>query len=181
MRTPPSYKLLLERRVITSEILASVIYSYNKRAKNWKQKYPEKYRHAKRVRNYDLCTVESDYYNRKDPYPVLEYYKKKDYLLMTLFKPELIHVIDGIEYLYYRVHRSDFHLPGYIYELYGLKSLPALNIKVVDDFVVSGEKEEVLLSLQYCNQIFDLVKGGDFILIDGNVLDISPPLGSGIC
>ncbi len=181
MKTPVPYKILVERRVITTEILASVIYSLNKRAKNWKQKYPEKYRHAKRIRNYDLCTVESDYYDRKDPYPVLEYYKKKDYILMTMFKPEMIHVIDGVEYLYYRVHRSDFHLPGYIYELYGLKSLPPLSVKVVDDFSVSGEEEELLLSLQFCNRVFDIIKDGDFILIDGNVVDLSAPLGSDIC
>ncbi len=88
MKTPGKFIELLDRKVLTTEMVASVIYSLNKRAKNWKQKHPDKYRKAKRLRNWDLCTIKSEYYERTDPYPILEYYKKKDYILLKLLRKE---------------------------------------------------------------------------------------------
>ncbi len=168
MRTPKEYIELIDKKIITTEIVATVLYSLNKRAKNWRDKNKEDYKKAKQIRNWNLL---SDSYDDKvEKYPVLEYYKKKDYLLISLFKPQMLHLINGVEYLYYKVHNSEFHLPGYIFELYGFIVPQGLAVKEVTDFSTQGEYIFNLLSVQFCNRVIDLVKTGAFMLIDGEIL-----------
>lgn len=166
MKTPKTYIKLIERHVITSEIAADVIYSLNKRAKNWRDSHPEKYREIRELR----ISGERDIAPLIKKYKVLDYYRNKDFIIISLFKPEKIHVINGIEYLYYRVHKSIFHLPGYIYMSYGLNFNFRLPVERAEDFPTPGEDVEKLVSLPFCNRVIDLIKSGDYILIDGHTV-----------
>ncbi len=163
MKTPEIYNKLIDRRVITSEIAADVIYSLNKRAKNWRDSHPEKYKEIRELR----ISGERNIAPLIGKYKVLEYYRNKDFIIISLFKPEKIHVINGIEYLYYRVHKSIFHLPGYIYMSYGLDFNFKLPVERAEDFPTPGEDISKLVSLPFCNRVIELIKSGDFILVDG--------------
>ncbi|MCP4138445.1 MAG: hypothetical protein GY754_46235 [bacterium] len=171
MKTPEEYKKMVNSKILTTEMIATVIYSLNKRAKNWKDKNPAVYRKAKKYRFLSLVSDSPKYAREADRYKVLEYYKHKDYILMALFQPTLIHVINGMEYLYYKVHRSDYHLPGYIYELYGFDSLPPVQVVEVKDFFTRGEAVYRLLPVRFCNSVIELIKQGDFVLVDGEIMD----------
>gem|GEM_PF-1829493 len=172
MKTPKVYIELVNRRVLTTEMIATVIYSLNKRAKNWRDKNPEQYGRAKKERNFALLKGgDLDSIVRK--YKVLQYYRKKDFILLSLFEPTKIHLIDGVEYLYYEVYMSDFHLPGYIYELYGYETVGGLKTVEVKDFFTKGESVSGLVSVQFCDAVIDLINSNDFILIDGKVASTS--------
>lgn len=164
MVTPSEYKELLKKRTLTTEMIATIIYSLNKRAKNWRDRNMEAYKKAKKIRNWNLLTDNTDRSSEK--YPVLNYYKMKDYILLTLFEPSAVHVIDGVEYLFYKIHNSEFHFPGYMYELYGLNTPEGLPVKTITDFSTAGEEIEKLVSVQFCKKVIELIKSGDFILMD---------------
>ena len=166
MKTPEIYNTLIERRIITTEIAADVIYSLNKRAKNWRDSHPEKYSEIRKLR----INGERNITGLINKYSVLRYYRDKDFMIISLFRPEKIHLIDGIEYLYYRVHKSIFHLPGYIYLSYGLKPDPKLPVEPAENFPTPGEDVEKLVSLPFCRKVIELIKSGDFILVDGHTL-----------
>jgi len=165
MKTPDIYSKLIERHVITTEIAADVIYSLNKRAKNWRDSHPEKYQEIRELR----INGKRDMTGLSLKYGVLDYYRKKDYMIITLFTPEKIHVIKGIEYLYYRVHKSIFHLPLYIYRSYGLNPDPGLTVELAESFPTPGEDVEKLVSLPFCRKVIELIKSGDYILINGYI------------
>lgn len=169
MKTPDIYNRLIDRHVITSEIAADVIYSLNKRAKNWRDSHPEKYNEIRELR----ISGERDITPLISRYKVLEYYRSKDYIIISLFKPEKIHLIKGIEYLFYRVHKSIFHLPGYIYMSYGLNLNMKLPVEHAESFPTPGEDVSKLVSIPFCNRVIELIKSGDYILIDGHL--IQPP------
>jgi len=163
MKTPEAYNKLIERHIITTEIAADVIYSLNKRAKNWRDSNPEKYMDIRKLR----MSGEHNITSLINKYKVLEYYRNKDFVILSLFRPEKIHVIDGIEYLYYKVHKSIFHLPGYIYISYGLNFDFKLPVERGESFPTPGEDVAKLVSLPFCNKVIELIKSGDYILIDG--------------
>lgn len=176
MKTPDVYTKLLEKGVLTTEIIATVIYSLNKRAKNWRDRNPDEYHKAKKERNLILMEGKGHLNVAIKKYKVLEYYRKKDFVLLSLFRPTKIHLIDGVEYLYYEVYKSDFHLPGYIYELYGYETINGLKTVEVKDFATGGEEITKLVSVQFCNRVIDLIKNNDFILIDGSIAATSSVL-----
>ena len=169
METPKIYKELVQEKIITAKIVASVIYSLNKRAKNWRDKNPQEYKKAKRIRNLNLLDKNALYDDRVERYKVLEYYKKKDYIMLSLLKPDMIHLINGVEYLHFSVHKSDYHMPNYIYELYGYGPPRELNYKEVNDFSTMGENIDSLLSVQFCNMVIDLIRSNDYMFINGAV------------
>jgi hypothetical protein len=166
MKTPDIYNKLIERHVITTEIAADVIYSLNKRAKNWRDRHPDKYREIRELR----ISGEHNIAPLVNKYRVLDYYRNKDYIIISLFRPEKIHIIKGIEYLYYRVYKSIFHLPGYIYISYGLNFNFNLPVEKAESFPTPGEDVAKLVSLPFCNKVINLIKSGDFILIDGHTV-----------
>ena len=163
MKTPEIYNRLIDKHVITTEIAADVIYSLNKRAKNWRDSHPEKYNKIRELRIKGV----SDLSGIIKKSAALDYYKNKDYIIISLFKPEKIHIINGIEYLYYKVHKSIFHLPVYVYKSYGFIPEPGLAVEQAENFSTQGENIEKLVSLPFCSKVIELIKSGDFILIDG--------------
>ncbi len=161
MKTPEKYRRLVNKGIITPEIAADVIYSLNKRAKNWRDNNPEKYSRIRKERIEEGTVHESG----KD-YPVLEYYREKDFIILSLFTPEKIHLIDGIEYLFYRVNRSIFHLPCYVYTSYGYSIPRGLAIEKGESFPTPGEDTDKLLSLQFCRRVIQLIRSGNFVFTD---------------
>lgn len=189
MKTPVKYNKLLKENKITEEIIGEVLYSFNKRAKNFRN---EKIKY--RGRN----DVYGNYQKNKDKEE--EYYSKKEHLL-KLFDPVEIHkdtkvknkririydyemnyydykksqivnegsywdneikeYIDFVDiikvekidlyFLYYKIGLYDFHKPikGTDIKEYNLK------IKELSNFVTEGKDINNLLSVQFCNKVYD--------------------------
>lgn len=173
MKTPDNYSVLIKKGILTTEIAADVIYSLNKRAKNWRDKNPEKYMKVRRMRMEGRSMTEIPYNSAKS----FDYYRDKDFLILTLFQPRKIHIIDGVEYLYYSVHRSVFHLPVYVFRSYGRRLPAGLAKEEGKSYTTPGENPARLLSLQFCRSVIELVKNNQFILIDGGIISIPARLG----
>lgn len=79
MKTPTQYVKMLNNNVITNDIVGQVLYSYNKRAKNYRDK-KRQYKNTK------------DHYGNyeKNEYKEKEFYKKKEDIL-KLYNPIEIH------------------------------------------------------------------------------------------
>lgn len=172
MKTPKEFTALIDRGILTTEIIASVLYSFNKRAKNLKMRDHGRYKRAKKSRNLALLCGEEPEKKSEHEKRIIEYYRKKDFILLTLFKPFKIHVIDDEEFLFYRVYHSEFHFPVYMYEMYG-KELPhGLQKVVITDFGVTGESPLKLLSVTFCDRVVSMIKSCRFILVDGGMADV---------
>lgn len=171
MKTPKEFNALLKRGILTTEIIASVLYSFNKRAKNLKMRNRDQYRIAKKKRNLAMLGGRKQDSKTENENRIIEYYRKKDLILLSLFRPSKIHIIDGEEFLFYRVYRSEFHFPLYMYEIYG-KELPGGLEKIeINDFDITGEPVGRLLSVQFCDKVVDIIQSGRFILIEGGLLE----------
>ncbi len=166
MRTPREYSTLLNRGIVTPEMIASVLYSFNKRVKNIKEKDPAGYKKTKEAWKRSGSEPSGPAVTDAGTAKIVDYYAKKDFLLITLCTPTVRHIIGGKEYYCYRVHNSEFHFPGYAYARYGLSPPEGLETKEVTDFKILGEETERLLSLNFCNKVFDLVKSGEYVLAD---------------
>jgi hypothetical protein len=165
MKTPDYFIEKVNCNIITAEMIAAIIYSLNKRAKNWREKNPEKYREAKKIRTLSLIEGKTFSKEQLKTYEVLDLYWKKDMLLLKLFEPTCIHIINGIEYLLYEVHNSDFHLPGYIFELFHSKSIPQLRVKKLESFETHGEDPSHLVSLNFCNEVVRIIQEGNYTMV----------------
>jgi hypothetical protein len=174
MRTPTEYSALLQKRVLTTEMIASVLYSLNKRAKNLKEQDPEAYRKAKDSWKRALSRGKDPDGRSAAGDGIMSYYRKKDYILLSLFRPEKIHVIDGKEYYYFRVHRTEFHFPAYAFKGYGITPPGGLEKVEVNDFTISGEETHRLLSVQFCDKVIATIRSGRFILVDGGIAATVP-------
>lgn len=88
MKTPMKYTKLVNKGIITEEILEAVLYSLNKRAKNCRDKKIEYYQLSKRL-NYSKIHDDIYRYKQKEKY----FYDKKEYLLKSILKPISIYKI----------------------------------------------------------------------------------------
>lgn len=86
MKTPIKYTKLINKGIITQEILEEVLYSLNKRAKNCRDKKIEYYQLSKKV-NYSKIHDDIYRYKQKEK----SFYDKKEYLLKSILKPISIH------------------------------------------------------------------------------------------
>lgn len=91
MKTPKKYNDMLKNGEITTNVLGEVIFSFNKRAKNYRDQ-ERKYRHEnfmKHLRNrYYYDKYDNDIKNREKKE---EMYKKKE-ILLDYLKPSCIHI-----------------------------------------------------------------------------------------
>ena len=104
MRTPKEYTNYLKEHVITNEMLASCLFSVNKRAKNCRDQ--ERAYRSKGYGNrywYDKYDTEESYRQKKQ-----EYYSMKE-LLLSIIQPKEIHV----EFLGYEKVRVYDYEPDY--------------------------------------------------------------------
>lgn len=94
MKTPEKYTKLIKNNKITEEIISEVLFSFNKRAKNWRDKKRE-YQNNRydTYHNYEKANEEE-----------IKYYKYKSDILNKCFKPECIHketkIYKGTEKVY---------------------------------------------------------------------------------
>ena len=109
MTTPRKYTENLESGIVTEQMLCDVLYSYNKRAKNWRDK-KRQYKHSYAANSY--VWFNSAFENEQ------KYYGYKTEIL-NLLEPECIHeeVLENdyetiIQYyLFYVVGDHSFHHP----------------------------------------------------------------------
>ncbi|MDS0527593.1 hypothetical protein NNC19_18035 [Clostridium sp. SHJSY1] len=86
MKTPKKFVENLDEKILTEDMIELVIYSINKRAKNYRDKKQENYRKAGN-RGYDLYQRNGERYEGKEQ----EAYRDKEFLLNKLLKPKCIH------------------------------------------------------------------------------------------
>ena len=162
MKTPKKYSDLVNQNKITEEILGEVIYSINKRAKNWRNQ-------KRKYKNYLLDQYDS-YDNAVDNEK--KYYKMKSDMLEK-FEPIKIHkelrfrnfqrkvsekdleynqLDDSLYYLYYEIGGYTFHQPIEKSELENFKDL---EVDVLENFETFGRDTTELLSVQFCKKVYE--------------------------
>lgn len=143
MKTPKKYSDLVNQNKITEEILGEVIYSINKRAKNWRNQ-------KRKYKNYLLDQYDS-YDNAVDNEK--KYYKmKSDMLEKFMYKLVRYKLDDSLYYLYYKIGGYTFHQPIEKSELENFKDL---DVDVLEDFETFGRDATGLLSVQFCKKVYE--------------------------
>ena len=169
METPDLFKKNLKEGKVNYEMLGACIYSFNKRAKNCRDRYREyvwKYRHSGWWEKDYISRSMDEVEAKKD-----EYYGYKDYFL-TLLSPYKIHKcrrwnerldIEIVEYfLYFEVAGYSFHHP------ISKDEITNYNLEIVElpsDFNTEGEGIEELLSVQFAKKVYAGLKNGTLCLI----------------
>lgn len=168
MKTPKEFTKNLKNGLVTTEMLGAAIYSFNKRAKNWRDNMRELIERRRWAEWWEKQYIQrsiDDAEYKKD-----EYYGYKDYLL-SLVPPIQIHHcqrwnerrqehIDEYFQLF-QVANYSFHHP--ITEAEAQKS----NLDIAElpsDFSTEGEDIEELVSVQFATKIVRGLKHGELRL-----------------
>lgn len=188
MNTPPKYVALINKGIITEEMLSDAIYSVSKRAKHHRD-MARKYRETDRNR----CYVNRYYYDKYDSAEKSEekkelYYEQKE-VMLNLIEPTAIQTsiysssnMEAKSYsifLFYRTLKHSFHKPVKMrieseteYEriLNSIKEkyieLPVEMLE--DNFMVPAcEDLSDILSAQFTTKIYNLIKSGNFVYESG--------------
>lgn len=148
MRTPKKYIENLERGIVTEEMLCDVLYSYNKRAKNWRDK-KRQYK-----RSYAIHSFE--WFNNARENEQKYYSYKSD--ILNLLQPECIHeeILENdyetiIQYyLLYVIGDHSFHHP---IEKKEIINWPDLKIIRIEQLITHGSTADKLLSSQFADKV----------------------------
>ena len=155
MRTPKKYIENLERGIITEEMLCDVLYSYNKRAKNWRDK-KRQYKHSYAMNSYvwfnNALENEQKYYDYKSE-------------ILALLEPECIHeeILENdyetlIQYyLFYVVGDHSFHQ---ILPKEDIAKYPNLKVVRIEHLITHGAKADRLLSCQFADRVREALLDG---------------------
>lgn len=188
MNTPKEYNRFLKEGIRDEQMLADVIFSFNKRAKNVRDKIKEysENPHYKTEWKISLEEKKDFYYERKEQLiknlfmakakciHKHTFYRKaricdyeKNYDKITDFfhtndyfdyeRDEYVNFKDYFEkienyYLYTEIGNRSFHTP------INIKDQNYSNLEIVElpeDFYTYGENIKDLLSLQFCNKVYD--------------------------
>lgn len=188
MRTPAKYNTLIKNGKITSQILGEVLYSINKRAKNWRDKKKEyKSLRYDRYDNYEKALEqEQNYYRMKEnilkklePIAihketiVSEYIRKVydyengyfdretgDYIS---FKKVREKSEKELYYLFYEVSEYSFHQP------INKSDTDKYNLEIIelDGLITYGKDINDLLSTQFCQKVYELFINDKLEIIEG--------------
>lgn len=193
METPKQYRKYLNEGICDERMLGDVIYSYNKRAKNHRDKS-----HEYRKGRYDKYDYEGKslekmetYYGRKDKLLKLfpdkiqcihrhtikkrrrvydfqkEYETITDYVYSNCYfdwnKDDYVCFVDIEEdvvyyYLYYQVGDKSFHSPIKMDINKFVKDEEFKQLEIIDlpeDFYTHGKNTNSLLSVQFCDKVYD--------------------------
>ena len=166
MRTPKEYTKNLENGIVTEQMLCDVLYSYNKRAKNWRDK-KRQYKHSYATNSYIWFNTarenEQKYYDYKSE-------------LLNLLEPECIHeeVLENdyetlIQYyLLYVVGDHSFHHPIHKSEI---SKWPNLKVVRIEQLMTHGTTGDKLLSVQFADDVREaLLEGRARIVKDEEAL-----------
>lgn len=155
MRTPKQYVENLEKGIVTTNMLCDVLFSYNKRAKNWRDK-KRQYKHSYSTNSYawfnNALQQEQKYYG----------YKAQ---ILELLEPECIHeeiIENDYEtimqyYLLYRVGDHTFHSP---IQKEDISNYPNLKVVRIEQLMTKGLSGDKLLSSQFADKVREALLEG---------------------
>ena len=159
MRTPKIYIENLEKGIVTEKMLCDVLYSYNKRAKNWRDKKRE-YKHSYSTNSFvwfnNALENEQKYYG----------YKQE---ILNLLEPNCIHeeVLENdyetiIQYyLLYSVGGHTFHEPITKEQIDNHKGLEVIRI---ESLITKGASGGKLLATEFADQIREALLSGNAVI-----------------
>ena len=148
MRTPKSYIENLEKGIVTEQMLCDVLFSYNKRAKNWRDK-KRQYKHSYSPNSYAWFNAalanEQKYYAYKSE-------------ILHMLKPDCIHEevyesdLDSIYnyYLFFVVGDHSFHEP---IDKEEMDNYPNLKVVRIENLVTKGASSVKLLSTAFADKV----------------------------
>ena len=156
MRTPKKYIENLEHGIVTEQMLCDVLYSYNKRAKNWRDK-KRQYKHSYSINSYswfnNALENEQKYYGYKTD-------------ILNLLEPECIHeelLENEYEtiiqyYLFYVIGDHSFHHPIKKEEIC---NYPNLKVVRIEQLITHGTTGDKLLSSQFADRVREALINGE--------------------
>jgi len=162
MRTPNIYIENLENGIVTEKMLCDVLFSYNKRAKNWRDKKRE-YKHSYATNSYtwfnSALENEQKYYGYKSE-------------ILNLLTPECIHEeifendYETIRqyYLFYVVGDHSFHHP---IQKEDIKDYPELEVVRIEQLMTKGASGDRLLSSQFADKVREALLEGRAKIVKG--------------
>ena len=156
MRTPKEYIENLDKGIVTEQMLCDVLFSYNKRAKNWRDK-KRQYKHSYATNSYawfnNALENEQKYYNYKSeilslltPNCIHEEYLENDYEMIIQY------------YLFYVVGDHSFHSPIKKEEVI---NYPDLEIVRIEQLITKGASGNRLLSCQFADKVREMLLAGE--------------------
>ena len=156
MRTPKEYIENLDKGIVTEQMLCDVLFSYNKRAKNWRDK-KRQYKHSYATNSYawfnNALENEQKYYNYKSeilslltPNCIHEEYLENDYEMIIQY------------YLFYVVGDHSFHSPIKKEEVI---NYPGLEIVRIEQLITKGASDNRLLSCQFADKVREMLLAGE--------------------
>lgn len=215
MKTPKEYTKLINNGMVTEDILGEVLYSYNKRAKNYRDKKNEYRNRYDNYNNFEKNEEkEKEYYSKKEA--ILDFYNPIELHKDVKIKNNIARIYDeegygattynGHDYDYIREHRNEFNIKKFNYfqdretyiqvnfvdiaepceiNLYFLyykigdytfhtpiqeedieKDYKDLEIINLEDFVTQGKDINDLLSVQFCDKVYERLINGELKIIN---------------
>ena len=163
MRTPKEYIENLDKGIVTEQMLCDVLFSYNKRAKNWRDK-KRQYKHSYATNSYtwfnNALENEQKYYNYKSeilslltPNCIHEEYLENDYEMIIQY------------YLFYVVGDHSFHSPIKKEEVI---NYPGLEIVRIEQLITKGASGNRLLSCQFADKVREMLLAGEAKIVKNN-------------
>lgn len=147
METPPKYKQYLNQGICDEQMLSDVIYSYNKRAKNHRDKSNE-YRKCRYDYQKEYKTI-TDYVYSNFYYD----WDKDDYVRFVDIEEDVVNY-----YLYFHVGDKTFHSPIKMDINKFIRNNGFQQLKIIDlpeDFYTQGKNTNSLLSVQFCDKVYE--------------------------
>ena len=156
MRTPKQYIDNLENGIVTEQMLCDVLFSYNKRAKNWRDK-KRQYKHSYATNSYtwfnNALKNEQKYYQYKTE-------------ILQFIKPTCIHeeyIENDFEmiiqyYLFYVVGDHSFHHP---IEKKDVDKYSELEVVRIEQLTTRGASGTRLLSSQFADKVREKLLAGE--------------------
>lgn len=149
METSKIFKKQLSEGKLNDELIGEVLFSYSKRAKNMRDKAIE-YEYYRWHNKYTWDNI-ANCHDKMDLY----YSRKAKILRMWGVKPKCVHKAiyeDGDYQLFnfYEVGNHTFHQP-----IKKPNGLPIVELK--DGLYVDGEDTNELLSVQFCEKVFEFL------------------------
>lgn len=177
MRPNKDWLELLEKGIITEEVLSFATFSVNKRAKNYRDKQREyvnnRWKYYYRHDYIGVCKAKKeDYYSMKET-------------LLSLLAPSEVHKVqqpNRVEYhLLYRTSYGSFHLPIDPTNISGItfagkkpktQCTPgnrfAPRVKTLNGLHTQGADIKTLVSMQFVRKVYDLILSGNYQYVPEN-------------
>lgn len=156
MRTPKQYIDNLENGIVTEQMLCDVLFSYNKRAKKWRDK-KRQYKHSYATNSHawfnNALENEQKYYQYKtdllqfiEPTCIHEEYIENDFEMIIQY------------YLFYVVGDHSFHHP---IKKEDVANYSELEVVRIEQLMTKGTSGTRLLSSQFADKVREKLLAGE--------------------